>query len=210
MPKVVFEHRNRNWLSVIADDEAAFEASASMIRQTGVKSGQILSDAEYEIFYNACTEQIARKKAVTLLSRQNMSKKSLCRKLGGGQQAEQVTDEMEQAGYINDEQYALGRAEVLICRRLHSPRRTEYELIHEGLSPENVKNAILELDFDVIENIKQLVQSRYRSKLSNPDGYKKVACALLRAGYNSSDIRMALGTQTDFECEDVFLDWESE
>lgn len=209
MPDIRFEPQKR-FVAVLADGEPVFETTASILRQTGVRSGDCLSEEEYEAFYQACMEQRAQQKAVSLLSRQGMSKKALTRKLGGDAAAVAVADRMEEAGNIDDEKYAFGRAELLICRRLHSPVRAEFELLKQGIPRELARRAVEETGREPRENIRRLLESHYRSRLKEPEGPKKVACALLRAGYRMDDIRAVMGDIPENECEDVYHSWESE
>ena len=209
MPEIRFEPQKR-CVAVLMDGEPAFETTASILRQTGVHSGDVLSEEEYDSFYQTCMEQRAQKKALSLLSRQGMSKKALTKKLGGDAAAAVVADQMEETGCINDERYAYGRAELLICRRLHSPVKAEFELLRQGIPRELARRAVEEVGRTPRENISRLLESHYRSKMKEPDGLKKVVCALLRAGYRMDDIRAVMGNVPENECEDVFNSWESE
>ena len=209
MPEIRLEVHKKG-VTVIADDEPVLHTTAAVLRQTKVRTGDNLSEDDLNELLLFCKEQSARRKAVSLLSRQGMSKKSLTRKLGGDEAAGIVADQMEQAGYINDLEYAKGRAELLVNRRLHSPVHAEYELVAEGVARDIARQAVEETECDLYENIRRLLDSRYRSKINQPGGIKKTVLALRRAGYRMEDIHAALGDDFDIECEDVLPTWESE
>ncbi len=209
MPEIRLEFHKKG-VTVIADEEPVLHTTAAVLRQANIRSGDNLSQDELDRVILFCKEQAARRKAVNLLSRQGMSKKSLTRKLGGDEVAGVVADQMERAGYINDLEYARGRAELLINRRLHSPVHAEYELAAEGIARDIARQAVEETECDLRENIRRLLESRYRSKINQPDGLKKTVLALRRAGYCMGDIRAVLGEDYDIECEDVLPTWESE
>ena len=69
----------------------------------------------------------------------------------------------------------------------------------KGLSRETIRAAFEIYDGDETEKISELISRRYADKIGTDEGAKKVFAALMRKGFNASDIRSAFKNFSSFE-----------
>ena len=115
-------------------------------------------DGEYAVTLDTMTlmseKQRANEKALNLITYRDHSKKELKEKLSrtySEETAEEIAEKMQEAGLVNDEEYARKYAEELLCKKHMSMRGIEFRLREKGISPEIIQTISKELEFDPAE-----------------------------------------------------------
>lgn len=143
----------------------------------------------------------ARNRALYLLGERDMCKAELTQKLTktyGGEIAEQAAEYVQSLGYINDEEYAGKLAEYLVKRKKFGKRRAKLEMRRKGLASELIDEALQTIPEEEIgEELLELIERRYISKLGDYKEKQKVIAALARRGYSFDEIKRGIDLCTD-------------
>lgn len=163
--------------------------------------GSSLSAEEWEVLLSRSEQDRLNEKAVFLLSRRDYSRKELeqklCREKGryhaeNGEGAARAAARMEELGYVNDEQYALGLARQYQDTRCYPRRRTVEKLCEKGIARETAQAAVEQLARkDGQLALEFLRKKRYNSPQSNEEA-EKIAAAMARYGFSYEAIRFAM------------------
>ncbi len=166
-----------------------------LVDNAKIKQGKEFSEEEIVYMVDESHRRRAKQRALWYLSRGDMSEKELADKLLKSFPTRAVIyaiDRMKIYGYIDDEKYAARLAERLVKDKLTSKRNAAYQMTVKGLSRELVESSLEEIDNNPIETITEIINKKYLKKLQGEDGVKKVVAALLRLGFNYSDIKTAI------------------
>ena len=150
---------------------------------------------------NCVNSRRAFLKGSRLLDRRQHSKRELITKLLKDfpeEAAQYAADKLEQLRLIDDSRFAEAYAAELYERKKYAPKRILLELKAKGIDSETAKNAVDSLDKEEYNRIILLLNTKYKSKLSDEKNINRTINALLRMGYSYSDIRKALG---QVQCE---------
>jgi regulatory protein len=100
---------------------------------------------------------------------------------------------VREIGYQNDEKYAEKYAAVLVESKHCGIRKARWEMKQKGL-PDDIIEAALEKynDDEIIEIITKIIERKYADNLDDRAGIKKTTDALMRRGYDYSDIKTAI------------------
>lgn len=153
-----------------------------MIQKFSLRGRESLEEEEYE----ALIRYRMKLSAYSWLSKRDYAAKELELKLlhcyGHKDWVSSLLEELLQQGYLNDKNFAL----QWISSKKYSQRKIEYLLLQKGLSREIIREAIQEVAQDPSEEIQRIWE-----KLGNKEKEKKIM-ALLRKGYNYSEIQKAI------------------
>ena len=133
----------------------------------------------------------AKEKALNLLEFRAHSRKELfdkLRRFTDAQTAGEVADALEEAGLINDEEYAYQCAHDLMELRFFGPNRVRQELSRRGISPETAEEAI----FRTEERLRCLIERKYKNSLKDEKNIAKTINSLFRLGYGYDMIKNTL------------------
>ena len=147
----------------------------------------------------------AKSRALWLLSGRDYAAAELSQKLApdfGRAAACAAARRMEELGLINDEAYAARLAEQLLFVKKVSARDAIYQMTARGLPRETVEQAVETLSPDPAEQLRELIEQKYRRSLSDEKGVRRVTAALARRGFAYGDIRAALRPYLSEEMED--------
>lgn len=138
-----------------------------------------------------------REKAYDLLGYRDHSRKELYDKLLryiSPQAAAMVCDLMEEQRFLNDEAYAQKYARYCLETKKWGARRAKYELIRKGIDPLTAEAALEACEVDTVAQICAIIEKKYTRFLNDEDprAKKKLTAALMRLGYDYSDIREAV------------------
>ncbi len=154
-----------------------------------------VTEETWDALLAAILQRKAEQKAIDLLSRREHSKKELIQKLArsfGRQSAEQAAATMEQMGYLDEERYTRFMLEHLLKDKKFSLSRAKRELALRGISDDLLELVLQETELaDPVEQITDLLASKYQRKLLDEKGRRQTVSALQRLGYSYSDIRSA-------------------
>lgn len=134
-------------------------------------------------------------KALRLLTFRAHSKKELADKLriAGAKEEdiEKTLDFCANYNFINDLQYAKGKAKDLKNLKKYGKRRIEAELHSKGISGEDIAEALSELDFEDCDELKLMVRKKLANDFSKKSIDRSVRYFLYR-GYELSDIKKCI------------------
>lgn len=191
-------------IDVYADGYLLMTVSEDAVLEAGLRVGEALDTARLEQIEYSVTLTKAKAKAYNYLSYGDMSKSALCKKLvryGFAQEiSEDVCNALEQAGYIDDERYAMQLTSYLANTKLYGPRRIVQELcvkdISKSLAEQSLENA--ELDFE--KNLKTLADGKFRPDSNDRKSVQKMFASLVRYGYDYEMIGGVLSaTEEEYE-----------
>lgn len=143
----------------------------------------------------AVSSRRAFNSALDLLSLRAHGKQELYRKLlrkHSPAAAAAAVEKTEEAGLLNDTDYAERFAEELYSRKHYGERRIVSELTARGIDREIAENAVKMLDKDDENRIIKLLQTKYRCAFADEKGRRRAVNGLMRMGYDYAAIRKAL------------------
>ena len=102
---------------------------------------------------------------------------------------EAVMEKMIEIGVIDDRKYAERYARYLFEVKRAGKYKARAEMLKKGIDKEIVDEFLEEYEEDTQERLKELVEKKYARYLTDEKGVQKVFNALVRYGYNYSDVR---------------------
>lgn len=186
----------KGYADIYADGELILTISEDAVIEAGLHVGDEVNPQRLEEIEFSVSLTKAKSKAYNYLSYGDMSKDALYKKLvryGFCQEvASKVCDGLEEAGYIDDERYALSLAGYYANTKLYGPRRIIQEMSVKGIGKEMAQEAVLQTDADFEQNIQTLVNGKFRRDLTDRKEVSKLFAALVRYGYDYDMIGSAL------------------
>lgn len=125
-------------------------------------------------------------------------KKKLKELLVNEQTASQVIEEMQQLGYLNDEDFVQNYVKSMLAQK-KSSKYIVAKLRTKGIQPAHTIKFLDELDTDDqrMENLVGLLQGRYKlNKSTDYHTKQKIIASLFRKGFDIDDIKKAINTVT--------------
>jgi len=160
-----------------------------------LKKGRNITDDELTEIIETSDYERAKSRAIWYLDRQSHTEKGLYDKLikaGFGKKASaRVIARFSELGLIDDRKYAEYYAEKCLDNNI-SKRETYQKLLLRGVPKDLAKEILSENETDENEQIAELLNKKYRTKLENPENVKKVYAALIRKGFSFSAVKDAL------------------
>lgn len=181
-------------IHLLLDDEYQITTDIDFWAEHYFKDGTEITQEEWE----SLTDSIYYKKAVDkcydLLSRRDHSVKELKTKLlrtVDEKNADKAIKKMLELGYLDDEKYARNLVKYLAQTRNMSQNHIKQEMFKRGIPNEIIILVMEDYEFDNVSCVVDLILTKYRNKLNNEDGNKKVIASLMRKGFSYSDIKNA-------------------
>ena len=140
----------------------------------------------------------AKEKALNLLEFRAHSRKELfdkLRRFTDVYTANEALDLLEEAGLINDGEYAYQCAHDLMELRFFGPNRVKQELSRRGISPEEIEDAICRTEEETCapeERLRDLIERKYINSLGDEKNIAKTINSLFRLGYGYDMIKNTL------------------
>lgn len=155
----------------------------------------------------------AKKRAMYLLGAHDYSTAALRKKLLNNyceETADKVIADMKRYGFLDDERYAKKLAAYLIKTKKYGLYQTKAKMRQKGVEPSIIEDALREYEKeDYVEQLVELIRKKYGEKITDPEGKRKTAAALVRRGYGFSEVKEAmnivlaeLSDEFDEECEE--------
>lgn len=167
-----------------------------------------INEEELVELENSVNSRRAFLNGMSLLSRRAHSKKELIIKLSKKYPKDAVisaVDYLEELLLIDDEKFAYDYADELLRRKKFAPKRIEMELKAKGIDSELARKAVNSLDKDDFNRIILLLNSKYANKLADEKNLNRTINALLRMGYNFSDIKKAIkAVNENLGCDEYY------
>ena len=169
----------------------------ALLRERPYRTGMPFDQMAHEELIRTRAYHFALEKAVSLLASRARTEKELVQALRKNAYDEltvaKVMSRLQEAGYINDLEYADRWAASRSAKGLGS-RRIRIELKQKGVSSEAIDHVISTLpEDDLMEGALKAVQKAARGKnLSAPADRQKVLAALARRGYDFATSKQAI------------------
>lgn len=137
----------------------------------------------------------AKSRALWYLDRSDITEKALFEKLvraGFEKRASaKVIKRLVEVELINDRRYAENYAEKLLNSNV-SKREAVGKMLSKGVPYDLVKEVLDNFDTDEEEQIKNLIEKKYKNKLIAENGAQKVYAALIRKGFSYGAVRSVI------------------
>ena len=198
--KITAKNGKGNKIHISADGEYVATVDSDFWYSSKIINGDDITQDELTAFLEAVSFRRAYNRALDIISRRDHCKKELVKKLEqkmvDKQVAQDIVNAIEELGLINEEEYAIRLSQELLRRKGMSAFRIRQELISRGIPREIAENAVEELDTDEKECIINLLNTKFSSRnLSDEKELRRTINALMRLGYQYSDIKNAIEEQ---------------
>lgn len=207
------EYKGETWF-VELDGGSKFYINRSVVEEFSLCEGITVTPSALEQIKGADALRKAKKRALYLLGERDMCRGELLAKLTktyGEEIAERAVEYVGELGYINDEEYAVKLAEYLITRKRWGIYRARRDMIHRGLDAELVENTLAEFSEEELdEELCELIEKKYSSKISDYDDRRRTIAALMRRGYGYASIKRCIERILEDEESDDFFEGDEE
>ncbi|MEG1050230.1 MAG: RecX family transcriptional regulator [Oscillospiraceae bacterium] len=194
----------KGYNALFSEGEFLFSVDDMLLAQQKIKIGSCFSQQELTFILEKSETSRAVQKAYNLLSFRPHSQKELSDKLTktfDRETSQKAVEKMVELGLVNDEEYCTAKAEYLINVKKTSLAHTRLKLLSLGIDKDIIEDCLQFYDRQTQEeSLDRLLQTKYQSKLSNPD---KVIQSLMRKGFGYSEIKAALN-RLEIETEEDF------
>ena len=169
----------------------------ALLRERPYRGGVPFDEAAFEALLRERSYPFALERAVALLAVRARTERELRESLRQCAYDDAVIDRviarMDEAGYINDANFASQWAASRTGKGMGA-RRIAMELRRKGVDAEQIEQALGQLDEDeCMASAVRAAQKAARGKeLSSPADRQKVFAALMRRGFSAADAKMAL------------------
>ena len=191
--------RRKGLSALFIDGEFAMALDTQTLLEQRIDVGKELDDEQLHELIALSNERRAKEKALWLISYRSHSKKELrdkIRRTCDADAADKAVERMEELGLVNDEEFARRYAEQLLFHKRMSKRAAAYELRRKGIDQATAEEILEELDVDVHEQIRALIEKKYRN-INDEKIRRRAAAALQRLGYGWEDIKAVLAEYAD-------------
>lgn len=171
-----------------------------------LKVGAYISDDELAALIEESHIKRANLRALWYLSRGDLPKKALIKKLNNSfpeYASVKAVERMEELGLINDYEYANRRLQRIIEEKKVSFKMAKQLLCAEGIDREIVNEVSECVECDNADTIKSLIERKYIGKLNSQKDIDRMLSALIRKGYSYNEIKQVL---RDLEIEIRFTE----
>lgn len=189
------EQRKKSMTALFIDGEYAVSIDTVTFASSGKKTGSEITDEElYDLIENSKFNR-AKEKALYLIEYRSRTKRELLDKLiplFGENASLLAVERLEQLGLVNDEAYAREYAESLLFKKKFSRERASFEMTKKGIDRYVIEDILDELSPDPVEQICQLLETKFARNLSDEKGRTRTINSLRTMGYKWSDIQDAI------------------
>ena len=188
------EPRRKGLSALFIDGEFAMNLDTQALLENRFDVGRDISDEDLKEMIELSNERRAKEKALWLISYRSHSKKELkdkIRRTCDDTSAEKAVERMEELGLVNDEEYARQFARKLLLQKKMARRTAMLEMSRKGIDKETAEAALDEIDVDYRENIRYIIEKKYRD-IGDEKIKRRAVAALQRLGYGWDDIRAVL------------------
>lgn len=194
--EVQVQKKNSHRYSLFSGSEFLVGVSESTYTKLNLKKGVVITPSLFDEILSSEEEYAARDYFFRILSRRDHSRKELkdkaYKKGYSGSYIDDILDEFEQKGYIDDRAFARAYTEEKFKLNSWGPHKIRTQLFKKGIKKEIADACIAESfgEEDVYESMRQLIEKKRKRYLREPQEKrrKKVFDFLMRKGYDSENI----------------------
>ena len=197
--RLTYSSGKKNKIHISIDGEYRFTVDADFWFSLGIYQNSELDEAELAALEEEVYTRSAFNKGIDFLSRRAHSKKELIEKISKTSEKKYAiiaVTELEQRGYVNDADFAAQYYDYLQRVKHFGKRRIATELYKKGIDKDIVAMLEMENESDPQAEIRALLEGKFSSKLYDEKARRRTFNALLRLGYNYSDIRPVMEEYT--------------
>ena len=196
------EPRRKGLSQLYIDGEKAMKLDTETLLKEHIKAGMEIDDELLLELVKKSEAHRASEKALYLLEHRNHSKKELAEKIArvtSKEAAQAAAEHMEEIGLVNDEAFARSYAHDLFLLKKFGIQRVKQELYRKGVDKDIIDSVIEEYRYEIPteENIKNILEKRYRGYSQDEKIRRRAIAALQRMGYRFDEIRSAMNFQED-------------
>ena len=193
------QSHNKERASIFVDDEYSFSLDLTSVLKFSLKKGQNISEDEIEKYNREGNFAKIRDKAMDILSKKAVTKKTLLENLLKKEYdkdlSKEVISELSEIGYIDDLAFAIQYINDAFEYKKHGKMRIEADLYKKGVSKETINEAFLESNINFSDNIKEIINTKFKNAdFSDIKTKNKIIRYLAYRGYNIGDIMAQLGS----------------
>ena len=160
-----------------------------------LKNGMELGDKDLEELIFESNYRRAKSRAIWYLDRADHTEKALYDKLLRAgfkpKPCVKVIARLKEVGLIDDCRYAENYANRLIENNI-SKREALQKMLLKGVPYDLAKEVLQETETDEVTQIKNVIEKKYKNKLTVENGVQKVYAALVRKGFSYAAVKNAL------------------
>ena len=206
------QHRPERY-NVYLDGAFAFGVNLNVVARFRLREGMTLTDEQIAEIERGEVRQEVFDKATEYLGQRLHSRAELHKKLMRREYGERVIndvlDQLEHLGYVDDKRFATAKALSAAQHKHHGKRRAAVELIKAGVKGETARRALEDVyeAHDSMAVARQLAEKKAPSlrKLDPVVARRRLVGMLLRRGFTYDDIRPVidevLGKNADLDAE---------
>ncbi len=195
--KISDQRRRSNRRNVYLDGVFAFGVNLNVVARFRLREGMSLTAEQVADIERGEVRQEVFDKATQHLGQRLHSRAELHRKLMRREYGERiindVLDQLEQLGYVDDKRFATAKATSAAQHKHHGKRRAAAELIKAGVTGETARRALEDVyeTHDSMAVARQLAKKKAPSlrKLEPHVAKRRLVGMLLRRGFTYDDIR---------------------
>lgn len=195
MQIVAINKAKQHLSTLVFDNGEQVSLDTTVCGENLLKAGKELTDEDLKKLTEQSNYQRARSRALWYLDRGDITEKALFQKLvmaGYEEKASaQVIKRFVEVDLLNDRRYAENYAEKLLNANV-SKREAVGKMLSKGIPYDLVKQVLESFGNDEERQIKNLLEGKYRNKLTAENGAQKVYAALVRKGFSYSAVRKSL------------------
>lgn len=195
------EPRRKALSAVYIDGEFAMKLDTMTLCENYIKEGIEIDDEQLRLLIEKSDTRRAKEKALYLISYRDHSKKELQDKIKrtcSAEAAEAAAQKMEDLGLVDDEHFARRYAAELLRRKHMAPKGIAYKLREKGIAKELIDCIIEEMDIDIVQEIKIIIEKKYPQAAADEKIYRRAVAYLQRMGYQWGDIKTAIDRESPY------------
>ncbi len=191
MQIIVIERLTKTKFRIIWDNDSSWILKAQELNELSLTEGMEVEDDTYHRWYDDYVVKSAKRRALSLLERNDYTKKDLENRLSrDGFPIDAVNDALNYVSgyhYVDDERYARN---YINYKSQGKSRQMVYQtLAQKGIDSDIIEASMSEGTFDDVENIRQICEKKFGDVCNLPKEKRvKVLNYFLRRGYKYNDI----------------------
>lgn len=180
---------------IIFDDGTVSFVDIDVVSEECIRVGTKITEEKLKELKSLSDYVRAKSRVLWYLDRSDHTEKGLYDKLikakFSPEASAKVISNLVEYGLLDDNRYAKRYAERLFEANT-SKRQIYYKLCEKGISRELAKETVDALPTDETEQIKALIEKKYKNKLNDKESVKKVYSALIRKGFSFGSVKDVL------------------
>ena len=198
-------HQKKSLSELTFDDGEKLLIDTELLAFKGIGENSQIDNIQELVFESDFKR--AKSRALWYLQGRDYSEKELLDKLVSGGFSEEASlaaiEKMRQIGYVNDENYARRLYSQLVEFGSASKREAFFKLRQKGIDSDLIKQIAEEYALPEDEKIKAIIERKHKHQLESPEKLRKVFAALVRKGFEISDIKKAIREYNqEIDCEE--------